>query len=244
MDVLREECPWDRKQTLSSLRTYTLEEVHEVLEAIDREDWDSLRDELGDLLLQIVFYARIAKEQERFTLHDIAESVVTKMIRRHPHVFDRVETEDLSRQWEELKDAEHAERKSLMDGVPPLPALAYARKLQKRAARVGFDWNDAADVMVKMREELEELETEVRQDAPFERLEDEFGDVLFTIVNLGRKLGLDAELSLRRTNRKFIDRFRGMERLAASSDSAMAQMDMASLEELYQQAKAEIRKEK
>lgn len=241
MDVLREECPWDRKQTLSSLRTYTLEEVHEVLEAIDRNDWDALKSELGDLLLQIVFYARIAKEQERFTLHDIAEAVVEKMVRRHPHVFDQVETEDLSRQWEELKDAEHAERESLMDGVPPLPALAYSRKIQKRAARIGFDWADARDVLAKMREELGELEVEVRQDAPFERLEDEFGDVLFTIVNLGRRLGLDAELCLMRTNRKFADRFREMERLAAEGDHSLAEMDLETLETLYQQAKAGLR---
>ena len=236
MDVLREECPWDQKQTLSSLRTYTLEEVHEVLEAIDREDWDNLKIELGDLLLQIVFYARIAKEQQRFSLHDIAEAVVEKMIRRHPHVFDRKETENLSKQWEELKQAEHSDRESLMDGIPPLPALAYAKKVQQRAARVGFDWTQAAEVLEKMHEELAEFENEVLEKMPkAERLEDEFGDILFTLVNLGRKLGIDAELALMRTNRKFSERFRGMERLASDGLEALSLQEQ---EVLYQKAKA------
>jgi len=238
MDVLREECPWDRQQTLTSLRTYTLEEVHEVLEAIDCNDWDNLKIELGDLLLQIVFYARIAKEQQRFNLHDIAESIVDKMIRRHPHVFDDVVSDDLSRQWEELKQTEHAERTSLMDGIPPLPSLAYARKVQQRAARVGFDWHAATDVLAKMHEELEEFEQEVlADDVVAERLEDEFGDILFTLVNLGRKLGIDAELALMRTNRKFSDRFRQMESLASDGLDALT---LEEQEELYQQAKRSI----
>ncbi|HXH64890.1 MAG TPA: nucleoside triphosphate pyrophosphohydrolase, partial [Mariprofundaceae bacterium] len=204
MDILREECPWDREQTLQSLRTYTLEEVHEVIEAIDHQNWQALKVELGDLLLQIVFYARIARENGQFSLHDIADSIVEKMIRRHPHVFEDVRTNDLSRQWEELKRAEHAERTSLMDGIPPLPALKYSQKMQHRAARVGFDWTKASDVLEKMHEELAELEAEVRNPSSSpERMEDEFGDVLFTLVNLGRKLGLDAELALMRTNRKF-----------------------------------------
>lgn len=237
MDVLREECPWDREQTLSSLRRYTLEEVHEVLEAIDEGNWDNLKIELGDLLLQIVFYARIAKEQQRFSLHDIAESVVEKMIRRHPHVFDRQQHDDLSRQWEELKQAEHQERHSLMDGIPPLPALAYARKVQQRAASIGFDWHQASDVLEKMHEEIGEFEDEVRTSEPAaERMEDEFGDILFTLVNLGRKLGIDAELALMRTNRKFSGRFRSMERLAGPD--GLAGMSLDEQEALYQAAKA------
>jgi len=237
MDVLREECPWDRKQTLSSLRRYTLEEVHEVLEAIDAEDWDNLKIELGDLLLQIVFYARIAREQQRFSLHDIAESVVEKMIRRHPHVFDRQQHDDLSRQWEELKQVEHEERQSLMDGIPPLPALAYARKVQQRAGSVGFDWSDATDVLEKMHEELAEFEDEVREHHPkAERMEDEFGDILFTLVNLGRKLGIDAELALMRTNRKFSGRFRAMEQLAGAD--GLDGLSLNRQEALYQAAKS------
>ena len=241
MDVLREQCPWDREQTLQSLRTYTLEEVYEVLEAIDMQDWRALKVELGDLLLQIVFYARIAKEQGRFTLHDVAEAIVDKMIRRHPHVFEQGQGgNDLSRQWEELKQAEHAERVSLMDGIPPLPALKYAQKMQQRAARVGFDWVQASDVLGKMHEELAELEAEVRAErASPERMEDEFGDVLFTLVNLGRKLGLDAELALMRTNRKFGERFRGMEELAGPS---LADLPLDEQEALYRRAKAELRR--
>ena len=238
MDVLREQCPWDRQQTLQSLRTYTLEEVHEVLEAIDHEDWQALKVELGDLLLQIVFYARIAREHGKFTLHDVADSIVEKMIRRHPHVFEQTQTDDLSRQWEELKQAEHTQRTSLMDGIPPLPALKYAQKMQQRAARVGFDWTQAADVLNKMHEELAELEVEVRDPAASpERMEDEFGDVLFTLVNLGRKLGLDAELALMRTNRKFSARFRKMEQLA---ETDLSSLTLAQQEVLYRQAKTEL----
>lgn len=243
MDVLREECPWDRKQTLQSLRTYTLEEVYEVLEAVDLQDWQALKVELGDLLLQIVFYARIAKEQGQFSLHDVAEAIVEKMIRRHPHVFEPGQGDrDLSRQWEELKQAEHAERVSLMDGIPPLPALKYAHKMQQRAARVGFDWAQAADVLEKMHEELGELEAEVRAErASPQRMEDEFGDVLFTLVNLGRKLGLDAELALMRTNRKFGERFRGMEDLAETS---LDDLSLHEQEALYLRAKAALRQKK
>ena len=238
MDVLREQCPWDRQQTLQSLRTYTLEEVHEVLEAIDHEDWQALKVELGDLLLQIVFYARIAREHGKFTLHDVADSIVEKMIRRHPHVFEQTQTDDLSRQWEELKQAEHTQRTSLMDGIPPLPALKYAQKMQQRAARVGFDWTQATDVLNKMHEELAELEVEVRHPAPaMERMEDEFGDVLFTLVNLGRKLGLDAELALMRTNRKFSARFRKMEQLA---ETELSSLTLAQQEALYRQAKTKL----
>jgi MazG family protein len=244
MDVLREECPWDQKQTLASLRTYTLEEVHEVLEAIDDGDWQALKVELGDLLLQIVFYARIAKEQGEFTLHDIAETVVDKMIYRHPHVFEERQTNDLSSQWEELKAAEHTERTSLMDGIPPLPALAYAQKQQKRAARVGFDWQQANDVMAKMREELDELDTELAAHAEASRIEDEFGDVLFTLVNLGRKLGIDAELALMRTNRKFGRRFRRMETLGEERNIDLSGLSLDELEVLYQQAKQQITKAK
>lgn len=238
MDVLREQCPWDREQTLQSLRTYTLEEVHEVIEAIDHGDWQALKVELGDLLLQIVFYARIASEQGQFSLHDIADSIVEKMIRRHPHVFEQTTTDDLSKQWEELKRTEHAERTSLMDGIPPLPALKYAQKMQHRAARAGFDWTQVSDVMEKMHEELSELEAEVRDpEASPERVEDEFGDVLFALVNLGRKLGLDAELALMRSNRKFSSRFRRMEELA---ETDLADLSLAQQEILYQQAKSEL----
>lgn len=246
MKVLRQECSWDQTQTIESLKRYTLEEVHEVLEAIDvasgQGDWNPLLQELGDLLLQISFYACIAEEQGKFSWDDIVEALVAKMIYRHPHVFGDARPSDLNEQWESLKDSEHHERKSLMDGIPPLPALKYAQKQQDRAARVGFDWVKASDVMKKMREEMDELEFEISSNAPLSRLEDEFGDVFFTLVNLARKLGLDAELCLMSTNRKFGKRFRGMETLAEIRNVSLKELDTGSLELLYEDAKSELQR--
>lgn len=244
MQVLREECPWDHAQTIASLRRYTLEEVHEVLEAIDAAeqtgDWQPLKSELGDILYHIAFYSRIAEEERHFTLDEVIDSLIDKMIYRHPHVFSDIRTQDLGEQWNRLKEDEQQERRSLMDGIPPLPALKYAQKQQQRAARVGFDWNHAADVMVKMREELTELEAEVAVQADRRRLEDEFGDVLFTLANLARKLDLDAELCLMSSNRKFDRRFRMMEAMAAEENRSMAEMDIDSLENLYAAAKRQL----
>jgi len=245
MDVLRENCPWDNEQTLSSLRTYTLEETHEVMEAIEQavqhDEWHALKNELGDLLLQVIFYARIASEEKHFDLDDVVDALIDKMIYRHPHVFSGTPSNDLSQQWEHLKDAEHRERTSLMDGIPPLPALAYAHKQQRRASRIGFDWAKAGDVIEKMEEELRELTHEVRNHADQGRIEDEFGDVLFTLVNLGRKLGIDAELALMHTNRKFAKRFRAMEALAAERDLHLVELDLDALELLYQEARKTLR---
>jgi MazG family protein len=241
MDVLRKDCPWDSKQSLSSLRRYTLEEVHEVLEAIDIANtvgnWQPLKSELGDILFHVIFYARIAEEANQFNLEDVIDALVEKMIFRHPHVFKKTKTDDLTAQWNQLKDAENDERQSLMDGIPPLPALKYAQKQQQRAARVGFDWDHTSDVIIKMREELEEFETEVVNQTSKERLEDEFGDVLFTLTNLARKLDLDAELCLMHSNRKFGNRFRLMEALAVDQQTPLNDMDIDSLENLYLEAK-------
>lgn len=248
MKVLRKECPWDNEQTLTSLRTYTLEETHEVLEAIDKavdeNDWDELKNELGDLLIQIAFYSVIADEQGQFSMADVFESLIRKMIYRHPHVFGDAKPSDVLEQWESLKDKEHKERQSLMDGIPPLPALAYALKQQKRAARVGFDWKTAEDVIEKMEEELSELSDEVRKGADASRIEDEFGDVLFTLVNLGRKLDLDAEICLMHTNRKFSERFRGVESLAQERQLELSGLGLDALEALYQKVKSEIEQRK
>jgi len=244
MRVLREECPWDKEQTLTSLRRYTLEETHEVLEAIDHaekhDDWQKLKNELGDLLIQVAFYARIADEQGKFSLGDVIDALVDKMIYRHPHVFEDAKPDDLKRQWESLKDAEHSERHSLMDDIPPLPALAYALKQQSRASRVGFDWDNPKDVIAKMEEELAELSHEVASNADPARIEDEFGDVLFTLVNLGRKLGVDSEIALMHTNRKFSRRFRCMEGLAEKNGIMLADLDIDALESLYEEAKQSL----
>jgi len=245
MDVLRENCPWDKAQTLASLRRYTLEETHEVLEAIDiagrQGDWTRLRHELGDLLIQVAFYARIAEEQHAFTLADVVDSLIERMVARHPHVFADAAPENLTAQWNELKDAEHAHRESLMDDVPPLPALARALKLQDRAARVGFDWRRATDVLAKIEEELAELRQAVEFEDDAARIEDEFGDVLFTLVNLGRKLGVDSEVALMGTNRKFAERFRCMESLAKARGLRLQEMDTEALEALYDEAKTRLR---
>jgi len=241
MNVLRNECPWDREQTISSLRQYTLEEVHEVIEAIDQvesnNDWQPLKAELGDLLIQILFYSCIAEESGQFNLADVIDTLIEKMIYRHPHVFGQIATDNLDDQWNQLKDAEHTSRKSLMDGIPPLPALKYAQKQQQRASRVGFDWTEASRVLEKMREELAEFEYEVLNHSDSERLEDEFGDLLFTLANLARKIDLDAELCLMRTNRKFGRRFRCMEDLAIHEKQSLSEMDIDALERLYRKAK-------
>ena len=243
MDVLREECPWDRAQTLPSLRRYTLEEVHEVIEAVELaergDDWQPLKQELGDLLIQILFYARLASEAGQFDFGDVIDALIDKMIYRHPHVFGDAAPADLHQQWDQLKDAEQ-QRDSLMDDIPPLPALKYAQKQQQRAARVGFDWARATDVLAKIREELEEFEQEVRQQNGVERIEDEFGDLLFTLTNLARKLDLDAELCLMQTNRKFAARFRLMEQLAERQGTPLSELSEAQLENLYAQAKSSL----
>ena len=243
MNVLRQECPWDHAQTIATLRQYTLEEVHEVIEAIDLVesdgDWQPLKAELGDLLIQVLFYACIAEESGQFNLADVIDALIEKMIYRHPHVFSQTKPENLDQQWNSLKDAEHTDRNSLMDGIPPLPALKYAQKQQQRAARVGFDWTEATTVIEKMHEELAEFEHEVRQQSSPERLEDEFGDILFTLANLARKMNLDAELCLMRTNRKFAHRFRRMEDLALGAEQSLSDMDIDALELLYQKAKKE-----
>ncbi len=245
MRLLRQACPWDQEQSLESLRRYLLEEAHEVLEAMEdayqHNQWDKLQDELGDLLLQIAFHCCIAEEQGKFHLDDVVASLVAKMIYRHPHVFADAKPENLLKQWNTLKDQEYHERTSLMDGIPPLPALAYAQKQQQRAARVGFDWEHMDDVLEKMQEELDELAVEIRHpDATLARIEDEFGDVLFVLANIARKLNIDAELCLMHTNRKFAQRFRHMEHQAHTQQLDMSNLSTEALEHLYQQAKKEL----
>jgi len=257
MKILRVECDWDKKQTLASLRKYTLEETHEVLEAIEKaintDEWDDLKSELGDALIQIAFYARIADEQDKFNLEDGFNTLIEKMIYRHPHVFADATPDDVVKQWESLKDVEYSERKSLMDGIPPMSALSVATKQQQRAARVGFDWPDLQGVTDKIHEEIDELAVEVaaitsdKEDAKYgdeanlRQVEDEFGDVLFSLVNYARKLGIDPEQALMQTNRKFDRRFRSMEKLAEEQMLNLNEMHIDALEDLYQQAKAKVK---
>lgn len=234
-------CPWDREQTFDSIRRYTIEETYEVLDAIERQDWPGLKDELGDLLLQVLFYAEMARERGYFQLQDVIENLNAKLIRRHPHVFaDRAgvaSADQVLANWEEIKKQERAERDtpenlSLLDVVPRgLPALMEASKLGSKAASVGFDWDSAVPVFDKLEEELEELRVAIAGTAPGQdnaAQQEELGDVLFTVVNLARKLGLQAELALRSSNAKFRRRFREME----SSAPANVRLDSLSSEEL------------
>ena len=240
-------CPWDRQQTCATLVAHTLEEAYEVADAIAREDWVELRAELGDLLFQIVFYAQIAAEEQRFDFADVARGIVEKMTRRHPHVFGDQRYADAAEQtvaWERIKSAEKAANASapagVLDGVPlALPALTRAAKLQKKAARVGFDWGAVAPVLAKIEEEIGEIRHEIAMDAPPERLADELGDVLFAVANLARHLQLDPEAALRGTNAKFERRFRRIEQWLAEQGRAPAESTLAEMDALWNRAKRE-----
>jgi len=224
-------CPWDRQQTPTSLIPYMLEETYEVIESIEAGDHQALKEELGDVLLHVVFQSRIAEEQQQFTLAESTQTVVEKLIRRHPHVFGDARVQDTAevrQRWEAAKQREKG-RKSLLDGVPrTLPALTRARRVQEKAAAVGFDWTDIAAVWAKVNEELEELRTAYAA-ADAEAIAEEFGDVLFSLVNLGRFLHLSAEDALRQAMAKFEHRFRGIEQELARRGR---RIDEASLEEM------------
>ena len=241
-------CPWDLQQDFASIAPYTIEEAYEVTDAIERDDMDDLKDELGDLLLQVVFHARIAEEAELFDFADVVDAISDKMTRRHPHVFGNVQadTSDTVRQnWEEIKAAEKAAKgkgsadDSLLADVPStLPALTRAVKLQKRAARIGFDWNEAEPIFAKLEEEIGELrEAMSRADAA--DIEDEYGDVLFVVANLARHLSLDPETALRKGNAKFTRRFQALERFAKEAKAEFTDFTLDEYEVFWQRAKAE-----
>ncbi len=237
-------CPWDREQTFATIAPYTIEEAYEVAEAIADNDMRELRDELGDLLLQVVFHARMAEEAGAFSFGDVVAAITTKLIRRHPHVFGDAAARsagDVRGQWERIKADEKRERgvthKRILDGIPTaLPALIRATKLQAKASTVGFDWNDPRAVLAKLREEIGEIEAEI-DGADKDRLEDEVGDLLFAAVNLARHLKVDADQALRRTNRKFERRFAAIEDGLAEQGRAPADATLAEMEALWQRAK-------
>jgi MazG family protein len=243
-------CPWDQKQTYATIVPYTLEEAYEVADAIERGDMRELRDELGDLLFQTVFYSQIAREQGHFDFDDVASAICEKMVRRHPHVFGDADYADdaaLRQAWDRHKAEERAARNesavpSEMDGVArALPALMRAEKLQRRAARVGFDWPDAAGAFAKTREEFAEVEAEIA-DANPERLQEELGDLLFAMVNVVRLLGYDAEQALSGASAKFERRFRRMEQLQRERGGpALSELPLDQQEALWERAKTEER---
>ena len=235
-------CPWDREQTFSTIAPYTIEEAYEVADAIARGDLNGLQDELGDLLLQVVYHARLAEEAGRFGFAEVAIAIADKMVRRHPHVFGDAAERDAATQtaaWEAQKTVERtrkAERGTLAGIATALPALTRAGKLTARAARVGFDWPDAAAVLDKLSEETAELRAELAGADP-ERLADEVGDMLFVLANLARKLDLDPEACLRRANAKFARRFGVVEDRLAAQGKAPAEASLAEMENLWQTAK-------
>jgi MazG family protein len=237
-------CPWDREQTFDSIKPYTLEETYEVLDAIDRRDWGEVAEELGDLLLQAVFYAQMAAEQGLFQIGDSLDAINQKLIRRHPHVFGEGSAEtagDVKRIWGEIKAAEKKDRgkdgAGLLDSVPrAMPALVEAQQIASRAAGVGFDWETTEQVIEKLDEELAELAEARRQASPAE-LENEIGDLLFVLVNLARFVKVDPEQALRKTNAKFRERFAHIERGLAGRGMKMQDASIAEMEELWQQAK-------
>ncbi len=243
MARLRRACPWDREQTHRTLVPYLIEETYEVVEAIEAPDLDGLCEELGDLLLQIVFHAQLAAETGKFTIADVIDALSNKMIRRHPHVFAGAAIEDVDaqwRNWEQLKSQEKTgrQRKSRLDGIPVhLGALQRGQRMQEKAARVGFDWPSPSRVLEKLVEELAELAEARHERQDDAHVREELGDVLFTIVNLSRSLGIDAETAVREANEKFYRRFSFMERRAAQDGKALSDMSLDELEELWQLAK-------
>ena len=240
-------CPWDIKQDFSSITPYTIEEAYEIADAIERGDMHDLKDELGDLLFHVIFYAQMASEKKDFSFDDVVEAINDKLVRRHPHVFadDKAGTdEELLKAWEQQKTSERSNKENInvesssLDGIAStLPALKWAEKIQKRAAHTGFDWDEIAPVFAKLNEEIEELKHEVEIENNHERIIDEMGDVLFSCVNLARHLGVSAEQALRQGNQKFIRRFQQMEKIIAEDGRAIDECSLDELEQQWQKAK-------
>tara|TARA_R110002020_G_scaffold154714_2_gene334967 strand:+ start:125499 stop:126272 length:774 start_codon:yes stop_codon:yes gene_type:complete len=238
MGELREQCPWDKKQTLQSLRHLTIEETYELGDAILDNDLEEVKKELGDLLLHIVFYAKIGSETNDFDIADVANGICEKLISRHPHIYSDVEVkdeEDVKRNWENLKLKEG--KKSVLEGVPrSLPALVKASRIQDKVAGVGFDWEEPQQVFEKVKEELDELQHEVRVNDQ-EKIEAEFGDVLFSMINYARFLKVDPESALERTNKKFIKRFQYLEEKAKANSKELKDMTLAEMDVFWEEAK-------
>lgn len=237
MDRLRAECPWDKKQTNESLRNLTIEETYELADAILEENPDEIMKELGDMLLHIVFYAKIGSETGDFDMADIIKNLNKKLIYRHPHIFSDTkvnDAEDVKRNWEELK---MREGKKVLEGVPgSLPAMIKANRIQEKVRAVGFDWDEKSQIWDKVREELEELETEVRNEDQ-EKTESEFGDLLFSVINAARLYGVDPETALEKTNLKFIKRFGYLEKNTLRKGRSLKDMNLDEMNEIWEQAK-------
>ena len=243
LDELREKCPWDKKQTIHSLRQLTIEETYELADAIAQDDWDGVKEELGDLLLHILFYAKIATEQNKFTIQDVIERNREKLIHRHPHIYGDVKVEDeeeVKRNWENLKLKEG--KKSILSGVPrSLAPLVQAMRIQEKAKQVGFEWDNKEQVWEKVEEEANELKAEVQAidagEGSIEKMEEEMGDLLFSIVNYARFLNIDPDQALARTNKKFMKRFQAMEEFVAAEGKQMTDLNLAEMDTIWNTVK-------
>lgn len=238
MDELREQCPWDKKQTIHTLRPLTLEETYELTDSITDENWKGIKEELGDILLHILFYAKIGQEQKQFELKEVIDGICEKLIFRHPHIYGDVKVadeEDVKRNWEKLKMKEG--KTSVLGGVPPsLPAMVKATRIQEKAKQVGFEWDNKEDVWKKVEEEIGELKEAIELDSK-EKIDEEFGDVLFSLVNYARFLQVDAEGVLERTNKKFIYRFQQMETIAAARGTKLENLSLMEMDAIWNEVK-------
>ena len=238
MDELREKCPWDRKQTIDTLRILTIEETYELADAITNKDWKGIKEEIGDIMLHLVFYSRIGTEQNQFTLSEALNAVCEKLIARHPHIYGDVPVtneEEVKQNWEKLKLKEG--KTSVLGGVPnALPSVVKATRLQEKAKQVGFEWDNREQVWEKVEEEIVEMKEAVAE-GDREKIEDEFGDVLFSLVNYARFLQIDAENALEKTNKKFIDRFTKMEKQALSEGKPLSEMTLGEMDAIWNSIK-------
>jgi len=241
MDELREKCPWDKKQTIQTLRSMTIEETYELADAITEENWPEIKEELGDILLHVLFYARIAREENKFTLNEVIETICNKLITRHPHIYGDpanegqlvkvTDDEDVKKNWEKIKLNEG--NTSVLGGVPvSLPAVVKATRIQEKARQVGFEWKNKEDVWLKVTEEMDEMHEAVKANDTA-AIEDEFGDVLFSLVNYARFLNIDAENALERTNKKFIHRFTRMETIASDAGKKLHEMSLDEMDDIW-----------
>lgn len=242
MDELREQCPWDKKQTIDTLRPLTIEETYELADAITEHDWKGIKEELGDILLHLLFYSKIGAEQNQFTLQEVIDGISTKLVHRHPHIYGDVKVadeEEVKRNWEKLKIKEG--KKSVLGGVPPsLPAIVKATRIQEKAKQVGFEWDNKEDVWKKVEEEMGELQEAIGGGKQAE-IEDEFGDVLFSLANYARFLHIDAEGALEKTNKKFIKRFQEMESIALASGKQLSAMSLVEMDAIWNQVKIQMK---
>lgn len=240
LDILRVQCPWDRKQTNESLRANTIEEVYELCDALLNDDVSNIKKELGDVLLHILFYSKIGEEKGRFDICDVAESLNTKLIFRHPHVFGSVEANDahqVEQNWEQIKLKERGGNRTVLGGVPhSLPALIKAFRIQEKAANIGFDWDNRSQVWAKVSEEIDEFSREI-DGMSAERMEEEMGDVLFSIINVARHYGINPENALEKTNAKFIRRFNYLEDRVESSGRKLDEMTLDEMDRFWNEAK-------